>query len=113
MVNTYCEICHQFDGCKYPQCPSRNAQQRSARCPGCNRDVFLVHPTTASACLGIDPKTLWRRRKRGRVTDIQQEGGRPLIIWSSLFRPELPPLLRRTQIQFGREDSHQTRNARK
>jgi hypothetical protein len=108
MVKNYCQICHQFDGCQYPIPPPSNSQLRASRCYKCKREIFLVHQTTACHCLGIDSKTLWRWRKRDLVTSIHNDGGRPLIIWSSLFGPEKRPRISRLRMSTGCENTHET-----
>jgi hypothetical protein len=88
-MDNYCKICHQFDGCQYPLLPPNiHLAFRTKKCPNCNREVELVDISTACTCLGLDPKTLYRWRKRGWVTSVREQGGRPLIYWSSLFRSD-------------------------
>jgi len=88
MVNNYCKVCHQFDGCQYPLLPSKASRIRTKKCPNCGREVELVNIPTASKCRGFDRKTLYRWRKRGSITSIRGQGGRPLLYWSSLFRSD-------------------------
>lgn len=83
--DSYCPVCHQFEGCCYPKLPPSIRRTRPARCFQCGREVFLVDISTACLSLGINSKTLYRWRRRGWVTCVIQSNGRPLIYWTSLF----------------------------
>ena len=91
-MSNYCHICHQFDGCQYPLLPPNVPQVRTKKCAICGRTVELVNISTACKCLGLNPKTLYRWRKRGWISSVKEQGGRPLLYWSSLFKSDLPNL---------------------
>jgi hypothetical protein len=86
-MKEYCPICHQFEGSQYPVCPERLRPVRTMKRPDCKREVALIDISTACACLGVDPRTLYRWRKAGRISFVLDSGGRVLVYWSSLFQP--------------------------